>query len=135
MNENQTPQDQTPQDQNTPAAPQYYRQPQLAEAQPAPDAAVTNPSQGYVQAGYAAQTPENPISALTIVGFIMAFVMPLVGLILSIIALKGAKARNEEGSRLALAGIIIGAVFTALTLLYIIFVMGTVVWFGSINNF
>ncbi|WP_043444562.1 DUF4190 domain-containing protein [Arthrobacter sp. L77] len=65
------------------------------------------------QQGYQVQTAENPGKTLGIVGFILAILIAPVGLVISIIAfVKSRKAKMGNG--FALAGIIIGAVFTVL---------------------
>jgi hypothetical protein len=50
-------------------------------------------------------------NVLSIVGFILAFVFSLAGLIVSIIAFSQIKKTGERGRGLALAGIILSAVF------------------------
>ncbi|BBE21659.1 hypothetical protein MN0502_05420 [Arthrobacter sp. MN05-02] len=63
------------------------------------------------QQGYQGQPAENPGRTLGIVGFILAILIAPVGLIISIVAfVKSRKARMGNG--FALAGIIIGALFT-----------------------
>ncbi|WP_394249125.1 DUF4190 domain-containing protein [Arthrobacter pityocampae] len=65
------------------------------------------------QQGYQVQTAENPGKTLGIVGFILAILIAPVGLIISIVAfVKSRKAGMGNG--FALAGIIIGAIFTIL---------------------
>lgn len=65
------------------------------------------------QQGYQVQTAENPGRTLGIVGFILAILIAPVGLIISIVAfVKSRKAGMGNG--FALAGIIIGAIFTIL---------------------
>jgi len=59
-------------------------------------------------------TPGTPVASdrynvLAIVGFILAFLINIVGLILSIIALNQIKRTGERGHGLALAGVIISA--------------------------
>ncbi len=46
-------------------------------------------------------------NVLSVVGLISAFILPLIGLVLSIIGLSQTKKRNEKGKGLAVAGIII----------------------------
>ena len=50
-------------------------------------------------------------NVLSIVGFILAFVFSLAGLIVSLIALSQIKKTGERGHGLALAGVILSAVF------------------------
>ncbi|MFJ6001516.1 hypothetical protein [Arthrobacter sp. NPDC092385] len=63
------------------------------------------------QQGYQGQPAENPGRTLGIVGFILAIVLPPVGLIISIIAFVKSR-RAKMGNGFALAGIIIGVLFT-----------------------
>lgn len=68
-----------------------------------------------------AQTSQ--LSPLAIVGFVFAFIGPLVGLICSIIANKNAVQENDERSRsFSKAGIIISAVLLGIEVLSILIV-------------
>ncbi len=100
------------------------QQPYMQPAQP------TYPYQQYNQ-----QQPQNyqngqPIqypaaqntNAIAIVGFVLAFIIPLAGLICSIIGFNNAK-RGAPYYGLALAGIIISAVWMAMVLLAWIIVL------------
>jgi hypothetical protein len=79
------------------------------------------PSAPQVQyGGYAPAQPR--YSVLAIVGFIVAFFISLVGLILSIIALVQIKRTGERGRGLALAGVILGAVFLVFQIIGWIFI-------------
>lgn len=49
-----------------------------------------------------------------IVGFICAFLIPLLGLIFSIVGLNQVKKSKERGRGLAIAGIVISGVFIAM---------------------
>ncbi len=59
-------------------------------------------------------------NVLAIVGFVLSFLVPLAGLICSIVARKQCTERNEGGAGLALAGLIISIVEMCIILLYII---------------
>ncbi len=61
-------------------------------------------------------------NVLAIVGLILSFVIPIAGLICSIIARKQCAERGEGGAGLALAGLIISIVEMCIVLLYIIIV-------------
>lgn len=63
------------------------------------------------QQGYQGQPAENPGRTLGIVGFILAILIAPVGLVISIIALVKSR-RAKMGNGFALAGIIIGVLFT-----------------------
>lgn len=62
-----------------------------------------------------------PTPMLAILGLVFAFVMPIAGLILSILGLKQAKRENGNGHGLALAGLIVSIVYYVLAILVIIF--------------
>jgi hypothetical protein len=63
-----------------------------------------------------------PFNSAALMGFIFAFVFAPVGLILSIIAKKKISRSGGTlgGGGLALGGIIVGAIFSAIYLLYIV---------------
>jgi len=58
---------------------------------------------------------------MAILALVMAFVFAPAGLVLGIIARKQIKETGEEGDGLALAGIIVGGIATALFALFIVF--------------
>ena len=90
-----------PQQPGTPAAPQYQAAPPANSG------------------GYAPAPSSQPGKILGIVGFILAFLAPVIGLILSIIAkVQSRKAGVPNG--LATAGIIIGALATIAYIIIII---------------
>ena len=93
-----------------------------------------NPNPGAPQAPtaptYGPPAVQGPVPGKTmgIVGLILAFLLPLVGLILSIIAVvqsKKAGVKNTPG----VIGIIVGALFTVLALVFIIVVFAA---FGGV---
>lgn len=98
-----------------PAYGQGYAQPgygQQPYGQPAP---------GYgPPAGYAPQYAR-PTNTMAILALVLAFVFAPAGLVLGIIARKQIARTGEEGSGLALAGIIVGGIFTAIFALFVIF--------------
>ncbi len=65
-------------------------------------------------------TAEKKTNTLAIVGFVLAFLIPIAGLICSIIARKQVAERDEGGAGLALAGLIISIVETCFLVIYII---------------
>ena len=67
--------------------------------------------------------PVNPTCPLAIVGFVLAFVFPIAGLICSIIARKKCFEERLEGGVFALAGIIISAVEIAICVIAVISVI------------
>lgn len=62
-------------------------------------------------------------NTLAIVGLILAFLVPLIGAILGHVSLGQIKKTGEEGRGLALAAVIVGWAFTALSIL------GTILFF------
>jgi hypothetical protein len=85
-------------------------------APPAPPAQPTYPAYGQPAAGYYAP----PTNTLAILALVLAFVVSPGGIICGHIALSQIKRTGEGGRGLALAGLIIGYVFTAFFVLYII---------------
>jgi hypothetical protein len=61
-------------------------------------------------------------NTMAILALVLAFVAAPAGIVLGIIARKQIRRTGEEGDGLALAGIIVGSIFTAL------FVLGIVIW-------
>lgn len=107
----------------TPPAPEYAAPP--AAGAPAPE----QPAQGYAPPAYPA-APAPPASppgrGLAIAGLIFAFVMPLIGLILSIIAtVKLGKVGAPKG--MAIAGIIISIVIMVIEIIVAIVLIGVFV--------
>ncbi|CCG01933.1 DUF4190 domain-containing protein [Blastococcus saxobsidens] len=104
---------------------------------PAPGAAQTGygqpgpgyPPPGYAQPGYppSGYGPPGyppgygrPTNTMAILALVMAFVFAPAGLVLGIVARKQIRRTGEEGSGLALAGIIIGGLVTAFFVLVIV---------------
>lgn len=77
------------------------------EAQPAPQ-----PTPAYA--------PVRGSNTMAILGLVFAFIMPILGLIFSILGLNKAKEMQGEGHGLALAGLIISIVEMAISLIVII---------------
>ena len=72
-----------------------------------------------------------PTNTMAILALVLAFVFAPAGLILGIVARKQIRQTGEEGDGLALAGIIVGGIFTALFALMIIFFIIAVSTAGS----
>ena len=107
--------------------------PPAPAAPPAPPAApVPQPYAQQQPYGSAAYQPANvaPTNTLAIVALILGFVVPIAGIICGHIALGQIKRTGENGHGLALAGTILGYVFTGLgiliTIIYIIFIAAVV---------
>jgi Domain of unknown function (DUF4190) len=94
---------------------------------------------GYQQPGYS-QPPAGAYSAyygyqpqyppptrgtntMAIMAIVFAFVFSPLGIVFGIIARKQIARTGEEGDGLALAGLIVGAVFTAIMVLYLVFMI------------
>lgn len=103
-----------------PAAPSYGQPSAPYGQQPGAPYA----QQGYAQPAYAqpAYYPAAPATnVLAIVALIGAFVFPIVGIICGHISLKQIRDTGEQGRGMALAGLIIGYVYTGILLLVIVF--------------
>ena len=80
-----------------------------------------------------------PTNTLAIIALIAAFIVPLAGIVVGHIALGQIKKTGENGHGLALAGTVLGYVFTALYI--IIFVASFIIPFlilgtaGTLSNY
>lgn len=99
-----------------PPVPPADSTPPVAPAAPQPVTPPVSAQPGYPQ-GYAAP----PTNTMAIVALVLAFIVPLVGAILGHVALGQIKRTGESGHGLALAGVIIGWVFTAIAAIAILF--------------
>lgn len=111
------------------------------------------PSQGYDPSGYGQQQPypaagygqppgygyppaAAPTNTMAILALIFAFVFAPLGIVFGFIARGQIKRTGESGEGLALAGLIVGGVFTLLIVAYIIFVFVILAAVaGSVPNF
>jgi len=128
----------TPPDPQQPGQPRYqqsqYPDPQYQQGQYQQPPYSQTPS-GAQQYQYG---PTAPTNVLAIVALVSAFFIPVAGIVCGHLALGQIKRTGENGRGLALAGLIIGYVLTALILLLIvlaivipIFILGTV---GTVNG-
>jgi hypothetical protein len=97
----------------------------------APPAQPTYPAYGQPAAGYYAP----PTNTLAILALVLAFVVAPGGIICGHIALSQIKRTGEGGRGLALAGLIIGYVFTGFFVLYIIFFVVFALWLTSMGAY
>jgi hypothetical protein len=98
----------------------------------APPAQPVYPAYGQTAApGYYAP----PTNTLAILALVLAFVISPGGIICGHIALNQIKRTGEGGRGLALAGLIIGYVFTGFWLLYIIGIVIFFAWMGTMGGF
>jgi hypothetical protein len=74
-------------------------------------------------------------NTLAIVGFILSFLVTVAGIIVSAIALRQIKQTGEGGHGLALAGVILGVVFTVLWVIYIIVVVALAATAASLGAY
>lgn len=110
--QNQTYQEQTHQQ---PYQGQAYQQTQQQQPYGAP----------YMQQpAYYYQPTQERWNVICIIGFILAFIIPPAGLILSIIALVQINKSHEKSRGLSIAGIVLGALGT----LFIVLVFALIVW-------
>jgi Domain of unknown function (DUF4190) len=73
-------------------------------------------------------------NVLAIVGFILAFVVTVAGIVVSFIALSQIKKTGEGGHGLALAGVILGFVFSAFWIIYFIVIIAALAFAGSVGS-
>ncbi len=67
-------------------------------------------------------------NTLAIVGFILAFVVTVAGIVVSFIALSQIKKTGEGGHGLALAGVILGFVFSLFWVIYFVVIIGALIF-------
>ena len=90
------------------------------------DKAVVCPYCG-VATGKTYSNTSTESNTMAIVGFIFAFLMPVVGLICSILGMKKSTELDGKGKGLALAGIIISIVAMIAYVIYMIAMIATIV--------
>ena len=84
--------------------------------------------------GYAPQWAR-PTNTMAILSLVLAFVFAPAGLVLGIIARKQIRRTGEQGDGLALAGIIVGGIFSAIFLLMIVFMIIAFVGMASYTTY
>jgi hypothetical protein len=97
----------------------------------APPAQPAYPAYGQATPGYYAP----PTNTLAILALVLAFVISPGGIICGHIALNQIKRTGEGGRGLAMAGLIIGYVFTGFWVLYIIGIIIFFAWAGTMGAF
>jgi hypothetical protein len=92
---------------------------------------------GYPAPGYGPQFyGPRQTNTMAILALVLAFVAAPAGLIIGIIARKQIRRTGEEGDGLALAGIIVGGIFTAIFVLFIlIWIVAVASIAGSTSTF
>ncbi|QJW35360.1 DUF4190 domain-containing protein [Cellulosimicrobium protaetiae] len=91
------------------------------------------PAAPQAPAGYAAPI-EDPGKTLGIVGFVFAFIGPLLGLIFSIIARNKSKAAGFD-NQLAKWGVILSSIFLGLYLLFVIIAIAAGAFSASVSTY
>ena len=104
-----------------PAQPPAYPQPPGYGAPPGYGPPPGYPPQGYGPPGYPPQAYGRPTNTMAILALVLAFVFAPAGLVLGIVARRQIRQTREDGDGLALAGIILGGIFTAIFVLIIVF--------------
>ncbi len=93
------------------------------------------PPPGYPPPGYGAHgyppVYGRPTNTLAILALVMAFVFAPAGLILGIVARKQIRQTGEDGDGLALAGIIVGGIVTAI---FVFFIVLWIIAFAALSN-
>ncbi len=103
--------------------PGYGQQPQFGQ----------QPGYGQQPYGYAPYPHHSrPTNTMAILALVMAFVFAPVGLVLGIIARKQIRRTGEDGDGLALAGIIVGGIFTAL---FVFMLAGLIAAFSAATSY
>ncbi|MFT9009060.1 MAG: DUF4190 domain-containing protein [Bifidobacterium sp.] len=100
---------------------QYQTGPQYP---PQPNAQFPNQPPYYGQPNYVMQNPNQPWNVMSIIGFVLAFILPPVGLVLSIVAIVQMHRSRERGQGLAVGGAVVGGILSLLAAL----VIGLVIW-------
>jgi hypothetical protein len=109
---------------------------------PTPDGATPPPAAPPAQPVYPAYgQPASavgyapPTNTLAILALVLGFVVPIGGIICGHIALGQIKRTGESGHGLAMAGLVLGYVFTGLTVLFVIgYIIFFVVLFGTLGS-
>ena len=108
--------------------PPGYGQPPAYAPPPAYGQPAYGPPPGYGQPGYGPPPGYppgygRPTNTMAILSLVLAFVFAPAGLILGIVARKQIRQTGEDGDGLALAGIIVGGIFTAFFVLMLVFMI------------
>ncbi|MEJ3652612.1 DUF4190 domain-containing protein [Actinomycetes bacterium KLBMP 9759] len=85
------------------------------------------PGGGYDPAYGGGYAPSPPTNTMAILALIFAFVFAPLGVVFGFIARNQIKRTGESGDGLALAGLIVGGVFTAFIIIYIVVVIFIVI--------
>lgn len=127
---------------SNPNPPQYQpQQPQPAQQQQQPAYAQQQPAYSQQQHAYAQQSapiapahtvrPSLPTTvaqtnAMALVAIILGFMQPIAGIVFGHIALSQIKRNGDAGRGMAMTALIIGYVYTAMLILFIIVYVGII---------
>jgi preprotein translocase subunit SecG len=89
------------------------------------------PGYGYPPPGYP-PVWRRPTNTMAILSLVLAFVFAPAGLVLGIIARKQIRRTGEDGAGLALAGIIVGSIATAL---FVLLFVAMIVAFAAASSY
>jgi hypothetical protein len=67
--------------------------------------------------------PSRPTSTLAILALVFAFIIPPAGIVLGIVGLRQISRTGEGGRGLAVAGVAVGGVFTAIFVIYLVLII------------
>jgi hypothetical protein len=87
---------------------------------------------GYAPQGYPPVAWGRPTNTMAILALVMAFVFAPAGVILGIVARKQIRRTGEDGAGLALAGIIVGGIATAL---FVLLFVAMIVAFAAASSY
>lgn len=90
---------------------------------PPPGYGPPPPGWGPPPSPYGYAPPRPPTNTLAILALVFAFVFAPAGIVLGVVARKQIERTGEEGHGLATAGLWVSVVFTALFVLYIVFMI------------
>lgn len=89
-------------------------------------------SEQPAQYGYGTAPAQRPTETMAILAIVFAFVFPILGIVFGVIGRKNIDRNGTGGRGLATAGMWLGIVFTALGLIYVVFIV--VVLFGMASG-
>jgi hypothetical protein len=130
----QQPYDPNAYGQQQPYDPNAYAQPPYPGAGPYDQAYGAYPQAGYPQAypGYGQPYPASRgTNTMAILALVFGILVAPLGLVFGFVARSQIKKTGEDGDGLALAGIIIGGIFTLLFIAYVVFI---IIFFAAVAS-
>ncbi len=112
----------------------------LQQTQPYPPAAPTAPAPSYQAPQPAAARPALPTTvaqtnAFALIAIILAFIQPIAGIVFGHMALSQIKRNGDTGRGLALTGLIVGYVYVAFLVMFVIFYISMIfIMIGSLGS-